>query len=225
MWRYLIATALIFLFASTPFEASGANPQTTWYSGYKRSKAETISWKDIGHDADSYVMSMEATSLYSMSPAAARDELEKQLAMGLISPEEYRMELADPDQESEYSLSAAAAEDINRVIELLEAGEFEEPTPDQDLVNGVQKVSLAKLNLNRYEDVPEETKLNFLNWIILARAILNQGTETASQNMPPEGAPPAPGLGIMPGPATVPVPEAAGLAPAAPGAQPNITAG
>src|SRR5689334_20203622 len=26
MWRYLIATALIFLFASTPFEASGANP-------------------------------------------------------------------------------------------------------------------------------------------------------------------------------------------------------
>lgn len=207
-------------------EASGANPETTWYSGYKHSKAEVISWKEIGHDADSYVMSMEATSLYSMSPAAARDELEKQLAMGLISPEEYRMELADPDQESEYSLQAAAAEDINRVIELLEAGEFESPTPDQDLVNGIQKVSLAKLNLNRYQDVPEETKLNFLNWIILARAILNQGTETASQNMPADGAAqPAPGLGIMPGPASVPVPEAAGLAPSGPGPMPNISAG
>jgi hypothetical protein len=219
---------------------AGANPQTVWYSGYKQSKAEVIKWHDIGHDIDSYVMSLEATSIYSMSPAGARDELEKQLAMGLITPEQYRMELCDPDQESEYSLAAAASEDINRVLEVLESGEFETPTPEQDLVNGVNRITLGLLNLNKYKDVPAETKLNFINWITLAKAILQRGTE-------PENAPSVPGAGgdgtavgdaqaamgmpgLLPGPGgplgnpgTVPVPEAAGLAVAQPGRAPRLS--
>jgi len=212
---------------------SGANPQTTWYSGYKQSKAETIEWSEIAHEAESYVMSMEATSIYSMSPAAARDELEKQLAMGLITPEQYRMELCDPDQESEYSLQAAAAEDINRVLELLESGDFEMPIPEQDLVNGVPRITLGMLNLNKYKDVPADTKLNFVNWITLAKAILKRGTEptaqtAASAGLPPEvpGMPPVGAMGAGAGfnqPGAVPVPEAAGLAPAGPGAMPNIS--
>src|ERR1700759_800840 len=105
-------------------ESSGKNPTTTWYSGYKSSKCECIEWKDVARDMNDYIMSMETTSIYAMSPAAARDELEKQLAMGLITPEEYRLQLSDPDQESEYSLQASAASDLNRVQELLETGEL-----------------------------------------------------------------------------------------------------
>lgn len=197
-------------------EASGKNVRTVWYSGYKMSKAEVIEWSEVEHDAESYIMTMETTSLYGMTPSAARDELEKQLAMGLITPEEYRLEVCDPDQESAYSLQAAATEDLNRVQALLESGEYENPTPEQDLVNGVPRLTLALLNLNKYKDDPRskiplaEVKLNFINWITEAKALLKRGTEptaATAATLPPE----------------VPVPEAAGLAPAGPGAMPNIT--
>lgn len=196
-------------------EASGKNVKTVWYSGYKQSKAEVIEWEEVEHDADSYIMTMETTSLYGMTPSAARDELEKQLAMGLITPEEYRLEVCDPDQESAYSLQAAATEDLNRVQSLLETGEYENPTPEQDLVNGVPRLTLALLNLNKYKDDPRspvslaEVKLNFINWITEAKALLKRGTEptaATAATMPP----------------AVPVPEASGLAPAGPGPMPNI---
>jgi hypothetical protein len=88
--------------------ASGLKPKTTWYSGWKQSKAEEINWDEIDLDENSFTMTMEATSIFSMSPASARDELEKQLAMGLMSPEQYRLELSNMDTESQYSLQAAA---------------------------------------------------------------------------------------------------------------------
>lgn len=215
--------------------ASGGNPVTTWYSGYKNSQSEKIEWDEIKYDLNSFIMSMEAVSIYSMTPSAARDELEKQLAMGLISPEEYRLELADPDQESALSLAAAAASDLNRVKELLESGKYEHPIPEQDLVNGVSKMTLAFLDLSRFEDNDddyesdeeransarlEDVKMAFLNWITEAKAILQQGAEPSAQTAPsvpnapqmPQGPSMMPPVGaIPPGPPTVPVPEAAGL--------------
>lgn len=214
-------------------EASGSNPKTVWYSGYKKSRAEVIEWGEIKHNLNSYVMSMEAVSIHSMSPSSARDELEKQLAMGLITPEEYRLELCSPDQESAYNLQAAAAFDLVRVEELLETGEYENPVPEQDLVNGVVHMTLALLNLNKYkedEDNPwkvslEQVKLNYVNWITEAKAILAKGTEPSAEtaaSMPPApAAPPMPGA-PMPSQGQVPVPEAYGLAAAGPGAMPNI---
>lgn len=203
--------------------ASGHNPQTTWYSGWKQSKAETISWEDIKAESESYVMTMEAVSIFSMSPASARDELEKQLAMGLITPEQYRLELSGMDTESLYSLQAAAADDLNRVQELLEAGDFENPIPEQDLVSGITQMTLALLNLNKYEDVPDDTKLNFINWITLARAIMEQGTTQTDATAPdPAAAVPMGDPGMMGLPAAVPVPESSGLQPAGVGALPNL---
>lgn len=216
--------------------ASGKNPQTVWYSGWKKSKAETLDWESIKHEKDSYVMTMEPVSIFSMSPAAATDELEKQLAMGLITPEQYRAELSDMDMESLYSLQAAAAEDLNRVQMLLEAGEFENPTPQQDLVTGITQMTLAGLALKKYEDDDDavslaDVQLNIVNWTTLAQAIVEQGTTQTAATLPtPQdqamagampGMPPGPpvGPGSL-GPATLPVPEAAGLAQAMPGRMP-----
>lgn len=214
--------------------ASGANPKTVWYSGWRHSKAEELDWAEINADKESYVMTMEAVSIFSMSPASARDELEKQLGMGLITPEQYRLELSDMDTESQYSLAAAAGEDLNRVQELLESGGFENPIPEQDLVNGITQMTLALLNLGKYDDTPDEIKMAFINWITLARAIVEQGTEKIDETVGPEmGAMPGMQPGMQPGmmggpggalggaPGGVPVPEAMGLASVGPGRMPN----
>lgn len=221
-------------------EASGANPKTTWYSGYKNAKSEVIDWADLEHNANDYIMTMESTSLYSMSPAAARDELEKQLAMGLITPEQYRLELCDPDQESEYSIQAAASKDLRRVQEVLETGEYDNPIPEQDLVNGVQLMTLELLNLSNYKDDGKgkvrlvDVKMNFINWIAEAKAILEKATEPDAQtqaSIPPppmDGSVPSQAMPSAPqptvsGPMSLPVPEAAGLAVAQPGRAPTTS--
>jgi hypothetical protein len=223
-------------------KASEAHPKTVWYSGYKKSRTEQIDWDDIDLEDNSYTMTMEAVSIYTMSPASARDELEKQLAMGLITPEQYRHELSSPDMEGLYSLQAAAADNLDLVEELLEAGEWRAPEPTQDLVSGITQMTLAMLALDKYEDTPMDVKLNFINWITLARAIVQKGTETQTASAPPgmdagmggdpsqmgmPGMAPPGGMGgggmIPPGPGAVPVPEAMGLAPAGPGPMPNIS--
>lgn len=221
---------------------SGAEPETVWVSGGRKGGMEVIKWKEIDLDENAYVLQLEATSVFDSTPSAIRDDLEKQLAMGLISPEDYRLQLSAPDDQSALSLSAAAAEDIERVIDLLEDGKYESPTPIQDLVNGVQKVSLAALQLKKYEEYETgdlaDVELAFLNWITEARNILSIGEETVQS---PEPAAATPGLGTpptemgpdammaqmgggmggmpggippfagAPGPAAVPVPEAAGM--------------
>ena len=210
--------------------ASGEKPQTTWMSGGKHGGMEVIHWDEIDLEEDAYVLQLEATSVFDSTPSAIRDDLEKQLGMGLITPEDYRLQLSHPDDQAELSLQSAAAADIRRVIDLLERGEYESPTPMQDLVSGVQMVSLASLNLKQYEDVEPGIHLNFLNWVTEARNLLSIGEETPPSqemsaqmpglNQPGMAPPPAPpGMGGMgggfpgaPGPAAVPVPEASGLA-------------
>lgn len=211
--------------------ASGENPKTTWMSGGKHGGMEVIDWAEIDLEDHAYVLQLEATSVFDSTPSAIRDDLEKQLAMGTITPEEYRLQLSHPDDQAELSLQSAAAADIRRVIDLLEGGEYESPTPMQDLVSGVQMVTLAALNLKQYEDVDPEIHLNFLNWVTAARNLLSIGEEPPSPvetadvmpglgqpgMPPPPGQPAMPGMGAgfpgAPGPAAVPVPEAAGMIP------------
>lgn len=187
---------------------SGAEPETTWVSGGRKGRVETIKWADIDLDENAYVLQLEATSVFDSTPSAIRDDLEKQLGMGLISPEEYRLQLSAPDDQSALSLAAAAADDIQRVIELLEDGDYESPTPLQDLVAGVQQVSLAALQLKKYDDIAQDypdLELNFLNWITEARNILSKGEESPPNLQPMDASQGVPGLtmpsteGMVPG--------------------------
>jgi hypothetical protein len=185
-------------------KASGVSPKTVWASGGKRSRMEVIEWEKIDLSEDAYVMQLEATSLHDSTPSAVRDTLEKQLALGLITPDEYRLEISHPDDASELTLKAAAAADIRRVVELLEEGHWEDPTPVQDLPNGVEIVSLALLNLNQYEDDDDdgpsldEIKLNMTNWVVAARGWVLQGAEMDQMSDPAvNGAPIDPSMGPM----------------------------
>ncbi len=184
--------------------ANGASPKTTWYSGGKKARAETIDWDQINIEDEAYVLQLQASSIFNLTPAGQRDELEKQLAQQIISPEEYRQQLANPDLESEASIHVAAAEDLKRVIELFEDGKYESSESAQDLANGVQLVSLAYLNAKSYEDVEDEVLLGMLNWISAAKSILKRATEpqpdenTAPMDPSRMGVPtPGPGGGMV----------------------------
>ncbi len=177
----------------------GIKPKTVWSTGGQRhGRMEVIDWDAIDIDKDSYVLQLEATSVYDQTPSATRDDLEKQLAEGIITPEDYRLEVSHPDDSSELSLQASAAADLRRVIDLLEDGKWEHPTPVQDLVNGVEVVSLALLNLNQFEnDDPDidldVVKANFLDWIVEARGILDDGADDHEAEGEMMGASMAPG--------------------------------
>jgi hypothetical protein len=190
--------------------------ETTWYSGGRKARAEVIKWKEVNLDEDSYTMTLEAASVFSMTPAARRDKLERDYAKGLITVEQYHAMDGMPDIESHQSLMASAIEDIRRVIELMEDGGYEAPSPMQDLVNGVGMVTRAYNQLKSYEDVSPKVLRNFIKWVAVARAVMRQGTETPDDqgvtSQPSTSAPPpamgmagapAPGVGMM-GPAMAP---------------------
>lgn len=182
--------------------SAGTKPKTVWYSGGRKARMEVIEWKDIDLEEAAYVLQLEASSIMNLTPAAMKDELEKQLAQGLITPEQYKLELSSPDQEGAYGLLAAAAEDIMETIEDLEDGKRPRPMPFQDLVNGVETVSIALLRAKRYPDCPAYVIQDFIDWIDSARSWLRRGSnqnEPAGAGqmmdpnmMPPAGAPPMP---------------------------------
>lgn len=170
--------------------ACGEGYETVWTTGGRKARREVIDWSEIDLDENAYTLTLEASSVFSMTPAARRDTLESWLAEQKISPEEYRRLLAHPDLEGEMSLQAAAAEDIDRVIELLEDEKYETPTEEQDLVQGVQRVTLACLRIRKYEEYEAgdlvTVESNMIKWLSMARAILEKGTEQPPQ-APPMG--------------------------------------
>lgn len=186
---------------------SPGRKKVVWFSGGKKSRMETIDWDSVDLEKNEFVLELQASSIFSLTPAAQRDELERQLATGLISPEEYRRLIAHPDLDNETTIQAAAADDIDRVIELLEDGDYEDPLPVQDLVNGVQRVSLALLNLNQYDEDEEpdlaSIKMNFVNWLAAARSILEEATaqQAPQQPGPITAVAPQPGMTVPPPPA------------------------
>lgn len=163
----------------------GGAYKTVWYTGGRKARREVIDWAEIDLDENAYTLTLEASSVFSMTPAARRDTLEEWLASQKITPEEYRRLLAHPDFEGETSIQAMAAEDIDRVIELLEDGKYEPPTEEQDLVQGVQRVTLALLRIRKYEEYEAgelvDVESNMIKWLSMARAILEKGTQTPPQ--------------------------------------------
>jgi hypothetical protein len=126
--------------------------------------------------------------------AGRKDELYRMLTSGEITPAQYQQHMANPDLESLTSLAAAAAEDIARVIELLEDENYEAPTEFQDLEAGVREVHMAYLRLKDWEDVPQNIFDSFEQWMLHAKAIVDgqkagMVATAASQALPPGMAP------------------------------------
>lgn len=162
-------------------------------------RSQVIDWSELDLDEASYYLTIEASSSMNQTPAARRDILEQMRARGEITAEEYAQHATNPDLEQIASLAAAASEDIDRVIDLLEQGEYEAPDEMQDLVNGLVRVHHAYLGLRAWEGVPMDVFENFEAWMLHAKSIVAPEPEEEGVPMPPNAATAAV-PGMMPGP-------------------------
>lgn len=213
--RFQLDIAHLLVNLAEDAHSAGAHLTSTWVMGRR---AEVVKWADIDFDRDRYVFSLEASSTINETPAAKKDQVRELAQLKVLSPEQIKMLLGHPDIDRELSLVAAAAEDIDRVIDLLEEGKWEGPTELQDLVGGCQRLQLHYLYLkSEYDDVPEEVLQGFMDWIAQAQGIMEEaakrkpadpGMPTGSGPQIPAG-PPA-GMGLMPPAGPAPQPPAAG---------------
>lgn len=153
-----------------------------------------LDWGEIleAFEEKSYDLTLEASSVLNQTPAARQDTIREWLQAQVITPEEFRLLLQHPDIEHQISLTVAASKDIDGVINELTHGRYEEPNPYQDLVQGVNRVSLALLDARR-RNAPEKVLQLFRDWIESARSILEMGAPAS----PPPAAPPGMGAGPM----------------------------
>jgi hypothetical protein len=133
---------------------------------------ETIDWKDVDLEEDQYVMQMFPTSSLSKTPSARLQQVQEMLQAGFISKDDGLKLLDFPDLESVMSLTNAAAEDIDMMIEeMLEKGKPMAPEPYQNLQLGIMKCQSAYLR-GKMNKVPPENLELLQRWIKQASANL-----------------------------------------------------
>ena len=188
-----------------------------------RTLIERIDWKDIDVPAiDNFVISIEASSILSQSPAGRLASVIELAQAGLIDQAESRRLLGHPDLERTMDLENAMIENLEATAERLKAGEWVSPQPFQDLPRGMKHMTQVLLKAHN-DGAPEEILDLFRRWIETAHYIENppptpQEQEVlARQEAAVAPQPGAPGAAPLPQATAVAVPpELGATAPPAP---------
>lgn len=145
---------------------------------------ETISWKEVSMDEDSYVMSVFPTSALSSTPAARLQDVQELIQAGFVSKEDALKLLDFPDLENFYNFNNAGVDDIERTIEIfIDKGTYETPEPYQNLNLGIVKMQQAYLHF-KSQGAPEERLELFRRWIEDAKALMDKAQlEVQKQQM------------------------------------------
>jgi hypothetical protein len=168
-----------------------------------RKFVQSIDWKDVDPEEDTFRIDVEAASIMSRTPAGRLDACVEMFQYGAITQDEFRRLLGHPDLEREMDIETAAIEDIEATIEELRNGEYHPPEPTQDLEMGVNRIKLAE-RLARREGAPEDILENFRTWLSQAGAMLSNAMKPQAPApmgaMPPEAMPGGPAGAMPPGP-------------------------
>jgi len=173
---------------------------------------ETIRWKDVDLDKDSYIMQLFPTSSLSNTPAGRLADIQDLLSIGFIGKEDGMKLLDFPDLRHYYNLANSPIEDIERTMEMfIDDGEYQTPEPYQNLELGIVKMQQAYL-MYKTQGAPEDRLELFRRWMDDANDLLKKARGEAeapaapinAAAMPP-AAPVEPGM-VVPDPNAVPVP-------------------
>lgn len=100
---------------------------------------ETVNWKDVRMDKDSYVMRVYPTALLPTQPAGRLQTVQELLQAGFLGKEEALQLLDFPDTPQAISLQTASRENVLKMIDtMLNKGEYMPPEPFMDLSQAVQ---------------------------------------------------------------------------------------
>lgn len=140
----------------------------------ERSLVEIIEWEDADLEEDAYVMSIEASSILSDTPAGRMQQVVELGTSGLIDREEARGLIHHPDVGREMDMATAALHAIDKIIDKLRRGQYVAPQPYFALELGIKRVMQAYQIDVMAEDEPSEELQNVLElertWIDAARA-------------------------------------------------------
>lgn len=150
-----------------------------------------IKWSEIDLKADAYMMSIEAASLLSRTPAGRTNTIEDWAERGLLSTDAVKRLLGHPDLEREVSLMTASIEYAEAWIErvLDEEGAYIPPEPFENLELGIARRTQAYLKA-RIELAPEKVLQPFRDWITTAQSMRAKALAAApqGQTQPPPSA-------------------------------------
>jgi len=180
----------------------GKDATTVWFPTSNHLITEKIEWKSIDLDDNSYTITLEPASSFSMTPSAIRDDLESKLSRGEISPEQYHDQLRQYDPDALISILSATKVAIDSHQAKLENGEFVLPDRSMDLVLGLEQMLSFYNLLLTYDDQDSkaltDAKLATLNWIEAAKSYSNEAAQPSiEQSMAPPAMPQMPAMQPM----------------------------
>jgi hypothetical protein len=160
-----------------------------------RKTMTVVRWADAHMDENDYALKEFATSAFATTPEARMQQIQDSLNSGspLITPQEGRRLLKDPDIEEFDSLQDASYELVRDIITDILAGRpATPPLPQMNLQEALKVGNFAWLRAFRMK-APKDRLDALLQWVQQVQDML------ASMQQPPPGPPPGamapPGLG------------------------------
>lgn len=135
--------------------------------------AKRIKWSEVDLEETAYVMSIEAASILSRTPAGRSQQVQEWFGMGMIDKDEARKLIQHPDLPSSQELYNAMINNIDATIDKLRDGVFVPPEAFQNLALGQARVQMAYLH-DKDAGAPEEVLDVERQWIEQAKFILDQ---------------------------------------------------
>jgi hypothetical protein len=144
---------------------------------------EKINWDDLDIPSiDNFVVSIQAGSVMSQSPAGRLQSVIDLAQADLIDKDEARRLLGHPDVGRAMDLDNARIENIEMVIENLVAGKWVSPRSFQDLTMGIKMVTSALLKAMN-DGAPDGILDLMGRWVEMAENILNPPATGNEQTM------------------------------------------
>jgi hypothetical protein len=186
-----------------------------------RGTMKAIKWIDANMDDDDFAIGEYATSAFALTPEAKMQQIQDSLNSGspLISPEEGRRLLNDPDLDAFDALKDASYNLIqDQIGDILDEGKFNPPVPQMNLNSGPDSAltqgQFHLLEALRIDDAPQDRIAMLEDWIQQVVDLLPPPPAPPAPPPPPgpPGGMPAPMPGAPPGPPPPMAPPAPAMA-------------
>lgn len=158
---------------------------------------ETIAWKDVDLEEDSYVLKAFPVSSLPQDPEGRLQTVQEYMQAGLYSPRVAKRLLDFPDLEAVDDRQGAGEDYLEKILDdMVENGEYRPPDPFDDLVLAKELV-LEYINQGKRDNLEEE-RMELLRQF-------NDQVDSLALKAQPAQIPMAPGMDPMAAPEAAPV--------------------